>query len=281
MRNKNIDMPEYKDTANISVRDTVVVEPFIKASYPKGLTDTVVVQGCGQKQLHDYAVMTVDAGREPETYYKSPIKSTGILLMLVISFLIIAFCYRNGRKYFSTLVSNTWSVRRTKNHLDDHTMTETLTMLSLILQTVIMEGLIAFSAFKTFGIEMKSVGTSVLAFVAFAGLLYVAQILIFRMIGFIFAKKIETDLWVQGFNASQSLMGLIISPVAILMLFFPVYSYPMLIIAAIIYITARFAFLLKSFRVFYSNLFQCFYFILYLCALEIVPYVVLYRALFS
>lgn len=273
-------MPEYKDTANISVSDSIIVEPFIKASYPKGLTDTIVMRGCGQKQLQDYTVMTVDAGKEPEVYYKSPIKSTGILLMLVISFLIIAFCYRNGRKYFSTLISNTWSVRRTKNHLDDHTMTETFTMLSLILQTVIMEGLIAFSAFKTFGMEIKSVGTTVLAFVVFAGILYIAQILIFRLIGFIFAKKIETDLWVQGFNASQSLMGLIISPVAILMLFFPVYSFSMLIIAAIIYITARFAFLLKSFRVFYRNLFQCFYFILYLCALEIVPYVILYRALF-
>lgn len=273
-------MPEYKDTANILVSDSIIVEPFIKASYPKGLTDTIVMRGCGQKQLQDYTVMTVDAGKEPEVYYKSPIKSTGILLMLVISFLIIAFCYRNGRKYFSTLISNTWSVRRTKNHLDDHTMTETFTMLSLILQTVIMEGLIAFSAFKTFGMEIKSVGTTVLAFVVFAGILYIAQILIFRLIGFIFAKKIETDLWVQGFNASQSLMGLIISPVAILMLFFPVYSFSMLIIAAIIYITARFAFLLKSFRVFYRNLFQCFYFILYLCALEIVPYVILYRALF-
>ena len=121
-----------------------------------------------------------------------------------------------------------------------------------------MEGETAFSAFNTFGIEVKYVGPAVLSLVVFAGLIYVAQILSFRLIGFIFAKKAETDLWIQGFNASQSLMGLIISPVAILMLFFPVYTYSMLIIAAIIYITARFAFLLKSFRVFYTNLFQCF-----------------------
>ncbi len=265
-------MPNQLDSIPSPVVDSVA-EVFKPAAE---LTDTLTVHGVGHvRSLTTYSEMSHGSGHEPEPYVDTPIRSTGTLMMLFTAFLIVAFCYRVGRKYFSTIVENTWSVRRTKNHLDDHTMSETVTMVALIAQALIMEGMIVYCAF----FDISS-GIDVWTYVGGASIIYVAQLVLFRVIGFIFARHIETDLWIQGFNASQSLMGLLLSPVAIIMLFFPNYNGVMTIVAIIIYLLARIAFLLKSFRVFYNKIFQCFYFILYLCAVEIVPYLIVYRAIF-
>ncbi|MBR5727625.1 MAG: DUF4271 domain-containing protein, partial [Muribaculaceae bacterium] len=44
----------------------------------------------------------------------------------------------------------------------------------------------------------------------------------------------------------------------------------------ILYICARFIFIFKGIRIFYSNLLSILYFILYLCGVEIVPLIVIY-----
>lgn len=268
-------------TDSIANIDSAAVHTFYTPLYPDGLSDTLVCRGKGEKQLTDYPIYTETVGKIPEEYNAMPIRSTGTLVMLVAAFLIIAYCYNTGRKYFSTIVANTWSIRRTKNHLDDHTAKETITMIALILQAIIMEGMIAFCAFRGFGVtNVGGFAPTIFFCICTAGLYYVAQLLTYRMIGVVFARHLETDLWIQGFNASQSLMGLLLSPVAVVMLFAPAYNNAMLGIAVFLYFLARIAFLLKSFRVFYTRIFQCVYFILYLCAVEIVPYAILYRELF-
>ena len=137
-------MPNLLDSIPSPAVDSVA-EVFKPAAE---LTDTLTVHGVGHvRSLTTYSEMSHGSGHEPEPYVDTPIRSTGTLMMLFTAFLIVAFCYRVGRKYFSTIVENTWSVRRTKNHLDDHTMSETVTMVALIAQALIMEGMIVYCAF--------------------------------------------------------------------------------------------------------------------------------------
>ena len=220
-----------------------------------------------------YPPASFPQGNIPEQYQHMPVRSSGVLLLLVFSFLLVAFCYRTGRKYFHTIFSNLWSVKRTKNHLDNHTANETITMAALIVQTLIMEGIILYCAISSYYPAMLTIGTSqgMAALIGIAAAYYIAQLSLLKLIGFVFAESIETELWTQGFNASQSIMGQLLAPIAIIMLFNPAHNELMLIFAASLYILARLLFLLKSFRIFFNSFFQCFYFILYLCAVEIIP----------
>ncbi len=278
-------MPETNDsthTATIQANGIPTTEePYYAPAFPDGFTDTLEMSA-KPKQLQEYPEMELPKGNMPESYQDMPIHSSGVLLLLVLSFLLVAFCYRTGRKYFNTIFSNIWSVKRTKNHLDDHTANETVTMIALLINTILMEGIILFCALSAYAPHLLPPGISkgIAALSGIAALYYVTQLLSLKLIGYVFAKGIETELWIQGFNASQSVMGQLLAPIAIIMLFMPEHNELMLFIAAVLYIIARLAFLLKSFRIFFNSFFQCFYFILYLCAVEIIPLIIAYRACF-
>lgn len=260
--------------------DSIATKPYYSPAYPFGLTDTAKYTDLAVKQLSEYPTATVSQGKEPEYYNDSPVRSSGIILLLVVAFLMVSVCYRVGVRYFRTIASNMWSVRRIKNHLDEHTARESFTMVILLSITMIMEGIIAYCAMSTSGMPplLPSPPLAIIAAVAGATACYLVQLMVFKLLGFVFAKRLETELWVQGFNATQSLVGQILAPIALVMLFAPQHNESMLILAISLYAIARITFLIKSFRIFFTKIIQCFYFILYLCGVEIVPALLLYRA---
>lgn len=52
----------------------------------------------------------------------------------------------------------------------------------------------------------------------------------------------------------------------------------MFVTAALIYLISRILFIYKGFKIFYRNILDLFYFIVYLCALEITPLFWVYRS---
>lgn len=271
-------MPEIVHQTPKSQPDSLAAS-YYPPAYPGGFSDTLQLSGTKTKQLTDYPVLTTPAGKEPEYYQKTPVRTSGTLILLVVSFLLVAFCYKGGKKYLSHIFTDAWSVKRTKNHLDDHTLSETFIMLALILQTIITEGIILYYAtepMRAATIENR-VSINILISVAVAGTYYLWQLFALKAIGYIFSDKSATSLWIQGFNATQSIMGLALAPVAVVMLFVSELNGLMLLIAVSLYSLARIVFLIKGFRIFFNHLFQCVYFISYLCAVEIVPLFLLYN----
>ena len=109
-------------------------------------------------------------------------------------------------------------------------------------------------------------------------LYYLWQLAAYGVVGSIFTDKVSARMWMKGFNASQSLLSMLIVVPAVVVLFNPSASHIVIILGLIAYFVARFAFICKGFRLFYDNFGSLLYFILYLCSLEIVPLVLLYRA---
>ena len=104
---------------------------------------------------------------------------------------------------------------------------------------------------------------------------YAVQWMVYKVLGYTFIDKEGTKLWLDGFKSSQSFLGLLLLPVLILLMVFTSSGKMLLIVAALLYLVARLIFIYKGFRIFFSNLTSCLYFILYLCAVEIVPLVIL------
>lgn len=248
---------------------------------PKQLTDSLPAHPQTLKPLELYTTMEARPGHSGETYVESPARTSVVMLMLSLTFLLLAYCYRRGASYFGHLLTGLWSVKRTENIFYEHTASETLMLVSLIIVSIIMQSIVCFSAISSFFPNIfHDTQYGILMTTAGLGLFYLTQLITLRLLGWVFSKKNETRIWVEGFNSSQVIMGFALSPIAIIMLFDPSNSTTMFMLAGIAYVLTRTAFLLKSFRIFYRNIFQTLYFISYLCAVEIAPLIVFYKGLF-
>ena len=112
-----------------------------------------------------------------------------------------------------------------------------------------------------------------------AGVYYLWQLCAYRIVGYVFTDKLSARQWIKGFNASQALLGLLLIIPALIVLFNPGGAAAVASIGIACYLMARLIFIFKGFRLFYDNFGSLLYFILYLCTLEIVPVVLIFRCI--
>lgn len=205
---------------------------------------------------------------------------SGVLCLLIGMFLLLASNFRHYSTFFKNFLTDLLSVRRREKTFGVRTFSETGVQASIVLIACFSEGIIINSLFT----ESPAVGPvsgeffMIGALTLTALLYYLWQLAVYGLVGSIFADKVSAKMWMKGFNASQSLLSMMIVVPAVVVLFNPSASGPVIILGLISYFVARFVFICKGFRLFYDNFGSLLYFILYLCSLEIVPLVLLYRA---
>ena len=226
------------------------------------------------------AVIEVPAAGEAMPFTRSPLHDTPSMALLIAGLIAVALCYHTGYKYIENFFHYMFSTRRRENLFEDHTVNETSILAALIANTCIVEGFLVYLAVQLLRPDLAvslqgNVFLHIGAFCLMAMGFYVIQWLVYKVLGYTFSDKEGTKLWIDGFKASQAFLGLLLLPVLILLLVFTAYGKLLLSIAALLYLVARLIFIYKGFRIFYSNLSSFLYFILYLCAVEIVPLVIL------
>lgn len=220
-------------------------------------------------------------GVEPEPLKALPGYDSGVMCMLVVIFLIIAVNCRHYTTFIKTFTTDLLSVRQRANAFDENpTVSETRVLLSLTILLCACEGILLYSAIAMQGYAPDAFRTIGILSLLAAGY-YGWQLLAYRMVGYLFSNEIGKVQWIKGFNTSQSLLGLFMAVPAMVVLFNPGLTPLLLIISAVLYATARIIFISKGFRIFYNNYSSLVYFILYLCTLEIIPPIILYRIALS
>lgn len=204
---------------------------------------------------------------------------SGVMALLMGVFVIIALNFRHYSTFLSTFTQNLFSVRQRANAFDEKsTVSEARILASLILLTCVCEGVIGFSAVTlTTGLTpppFKAIGAISLLALAY----YLWQIAAYSIVGYSFTSAPRRKLWLKGFNASQSLLGITLSVPALAILFNPQLGPWLIALAAMLYFLARVIFIIKGFRIFYNKSFALLYFILYLCSLEIIPLIIISNA---
>jgi len=226
------------------------------------------------------AVIEAPVDREPQPFTRSPLHDTSSMALLITGLIVVALCYHTGYKYIENFMHYMFSTRRRENLFEDHTVNETSILAALIANTCIVEGFIVYLAVQLLRPDLaSSLQTNVFmhigAFCLMAVGFYVVQWLVYKLLGYTFSDKEGSRLWLDGFKASQSLLGLLLLPVLVLLMVFTANGKMLLAVAALLYLVTRLIFIYKGFRIFYSNLSSFLYFILYLCAVEIVPLVIM------
>lgn len=232
-------------------------------------------------------------GMESEQRPSSPADNSWLSASLTALIVLMMLSVSRNRRLFRTLWDELVGMRRRENAFDERTTRETSTILLMVVQWSFCVGLLLFNAISIGDVTLGSLQINLPAydtsggsagifvdaarFVALAAVYYGVQYCVYSAIGYTFSDPVGHRLYVQGFTASQSLLGFALLVPTLISLFYPSTAPLMVSIGAMLYIIARIVFIIKGFRIFYINFLSILNFILYLCAIEIIPLSLIYK----
>lgn len=223
-------------------------------------------------------------GIEPVPRPQSPAGDPVVAGIFIALFLIVSLCLRHSRRLFGMLWRDLTSIRSREKGFDERTPADLRLVALFYIQLVIFLAMLTQSALRLGDHIPQGVAPIALtgALALMWALYYVFARSAYFVLGYTFAPGEEAALHlVRGFNASQVLAGFALAVPAVCAVFWPPIALQAVIAAGAIYLLARIAFIVKCFRIFYTGTGSLLYFFLYLCTLEIVPMVIIYRCALS
>ncbi len=217
-------------------------------------------------------------GHQPDAKASLPGYDSGVLCLLLGMFLLLAYNFRHYSTFLKNFATDLFSIRRREGFFDVRTTSEAGIQTSLMFMACLSEGIIINSAIDSVTVVDFKAFPVICTLAIAAVLYYLWQLAAYSTVGFIFTDRVSARMWIKGFRASQALLAMLLVVPAIVVLFNPGCSDIVVTLGVIFYILTRILFICKGFRLFYDNFGSLIYFILYLCSLEIVPVVLLYRS---
>lgn len=193
-----------------------------------------------------------------------------ILTVILALFVVMGLNAPNLRHITASFFADLVSRRQRANIFDIHnTAADARMILLMLIQTSVFEGVLLAGWVTTDGSTGYPLCVAAMTGVAaaFNTFSYVAC----ATVGYVFTTPENAGLWRHTLSTSQGLLGiglLIPATISVLWAGDQWWAY---ISAAILYVMARMCYIFKGISFFYTNVLSSFYFILYLCALEIIP----------
>ena len=171
------------------------------------------------------------------------------------------------------------NVKDRQNLFDDTTVRETQLRAVLLGMTCVSEGFCLFQLLASTRPDLSiSIGVGVCCGSLIAWVYYTLQKWLYRGLGLVFSDTAHTRKWVESFISINAIISIPIAVPVLLSIFVPQWGKVMLVVAGVIYLASRILFIYKGFKIFYRNILDLFYFIVYFCALEIAPLFWVYKS---
>lgn len=219
-------------------------------------------------------------GLEPTMRQVQPGNHSGFLTIIALMFVVMIFNFKHMKRLIKTYVEELWKVRSGRDNVfDERPAGDTRILLLLMLQSIVCIGILLASAIclKTQPADTPLTGSCVAAVTAVVAAGYLFRFTGYHLVGYAFGTPETHHDWVRAYNASIALLGVALIVPAMLAIFYPQVSSTVVIAAIVLYLCTKITFILKGFRIFYTNFTSIIYFILYLCTLEITPLLFVYK----
>ncbi len=224
-------------------------------------------------------IIAIPEGFPSEKIPQTPTNNPILISIVLVIFLLFAFSFKKGTKFLGEMFRNLLNVKERQSIFDDTTVRETQLRAVLLSMTFIAEGFCLFMFISHLLPSISgSFGIGVCCGALIAGLYYFLQKWIYKGIGLLFTDATHTHQWIESFISINSLISIPLALSVLTMIFIPFIEHIMLIATVVIYLISRILFIYKGFKIFYRNILDLFYFIVYLCALEITPLFWVYKS---
>ena len=228
------------------------------------------------------AVQEVDSGFEGTPISYSPRTDDAIALTLLACFFLSSIALARGKKFLSQQVKDFVLHRERTSIFDSSTAADVRYLLVLVLQTCVLSGITFFNYFHdTCPALMDHVSSLLLLgiYVGFCLAYFLLKWLIYMFLGWTFFDKNKTNIWLESYSALIYYVGFALLPFVLFVVYFDLSLTNLVIIGSIILIFTKILMFYKWIKLFFHQFSGLFLLILYFCALEIVPCLLLYQGM--
>ena len=211
-----------------------------------------------------------------------PQKDDVLALLLLGCFFLSTHVLSHSRKFLLLLGKEYFQSRERNSIFANTSSAEMRYLLLLILQTFVLVGVCFFNYFVQDKPELlQQVNPpALLGFCVAFCLLYLAlKWMIYLAIGWIFFDKQQVENWLESYSTLLYYLGFSLFPFTLLIVYFGLNLQFALILGAFIFILVKILMLYKYIKLFCDKLYGCFLLILYFCALEIIPALLMCKGL--
>lgn len=234
-------------------------------------------------QLADlHAVQEVDSGFEGTPISYSPRTDDAIALTLLVCFFLSSIALARGKKFLSQQVKDFVLHRERTSIFDSSTAADVRYLLVLVLQTCVLSGITFLNYFHdTCPALMDHVSSLLLLgiYVGFCLAYFLLKWLLYMFLGWTFFDKNKTNIWLESYSALIYYVGFTLFPFVLFLVYFDLSLTNLVIIGSIILIFTKILMFYKWIKLFFHQFSGLFLLILYFCALEIVPCLLLYQGM--
>ena len=234
-------------------------------------------------QLADlHAVQEVDSGFEGTPISYSPRTDDAIALTLLVCFFLSSIALARGKKFLSQQVKDFVLHRERTSIFDSSTAADVRYLLVLVLQTCVLSGITFLNYFHdTCPALMDHVSSLLLLgiYVGFCLAYFLLKWLLYMFLGWTFFDKNKTNIWLESYSALIYYVGFALFPFGLFLVYFDLSLTNLVIIGSIILIFTKILMFYKWIKLFFHQFSGLFLLILYFCALEIVPCLLLYQGI--
>ena len=234
-------------------------------------------------QLADlHAVQEVDSGFEGTPISYSPRTDDAIALTLLVCFFLSSIALARGKKFLSQQVKDFVLHRERTSIFDSSTAADVRYLLVLVLQTCVLSGITFLNYFHdTCPALMDHVSSLLLLgiYVGFCLAYFLLKWLLYMFLGWTFFDKNKTNIWLESYSALIYYVGFALFPFVLFLVYFDLILTNLVIIGSIILIFTKILMFYKWIKLFFHQFSGLFLLILYFCALEIVPCLLLYQGM--
>lgn len=212
----------------------------------------------------------------------SPKADDGITILLLCCFFLSAYVLSRSRKFLFQLVKDFLFNRERTSIFATSTASDMRYLLLLILQTCVLLGICIFRCSIDIFPGLTSFASPYILVGAYIGICLVylfLKWLIYSFLGWIFFDGSRVSQWLESYSTLLYYLGFALFPYVLLLIYFDLNIQLALIIGLFLFVLVKISMFYKWLKLFCNNLYGSFLLILYFCALEMLPFLILYRVL--
>ena len=201
----------------------------------------------------------------------SPRTDDVIALTLLACFFLSSIALARGKKFLTQQVKDFVLHRERTSIFDSSTAADVRYLLVLVVQTCVLTGIVFFNYFHdTCPMLMTKVSPLLLLgiYVGFCLAYFLLKWLLYMFLG-----------WVESYSTLIYYVGFALFPFVLFLVYFDLNLTNLVIIGLIILIFTKILMFYKWVKLFFHQLSAAFLLILYFCALEIIPCLLLYQGM--
>lgn len=207
-----------------------------------------------------------------------------ITILLIVSFLLLGWIRLFNKKYLISLVKSTISFQESNTlYREKNTLMERASfMVNLLFLSNISVFVIQLRHF--WNLSLNNIDDLILYFIVLGCLLvlYTFRAISSLLIGYVFLKQRVFAEYFHNVNIYTKNTGLFLFPVIIILQFLSFQYLPFIVYAGLIISAALYLLqVIRSFQIIIRKNVSIFYMILYLCAFEFAPFLIIYKILLS